>query len=137
MVARRWGMTVVALRLPFTDSTERIDWFSDVSTKDPTMGVNDGWAYLHSRDAAHAMLLSLTAGLDGVHVFYVAARDTTVPYATSELLDRYAPDVPRRRAFSGREPAVDVEDARRLLGFEAEYALDLDLLPLPKELATR
>jgi nucleoside-diphosphate-sugar epimerase len=137
MVVRRAGMAVVALRFPYTQSAEGIDWYSGVVTADPVRGVNDGWAYLHNRDAARASLLSLTAGLSGLNVFHLAAPDTLVPYATAELLDRYAPDVPRRRELSGREPAVDVEDARRLLGFEAEYALDLEELPLPKELAPR
>jgi nucleoside-diphosphate-sugar epimerase len=135
MVARRWETTVVALRFPFTDSTETIDWYTGILIDDLAMGVNDGWSYLHVRDAARAALLSLTAGLSGFHVFHVAARDTAVPYLTAELLDRYAPRVPRRRAFVGRETAVDLTDAREVLGFEPEYTLDLDPLPLPLELA--
>jgi nucleoside-diphosphate-sugar epimerase len=135
MVARRWETTVVALRFPFTDSTETIDGLSKISTDDPARGVKEGWSYLHVDDAARASLLSLTAELSGVHVFQVAARDTTVPYLTAELLDRYAPDAPRRRAFVGRESGVDLTDARQVLGFEPEYALDLDPLPLPRELA--
>lgn len=137
MVSRRWGTTIVALRLPYVNATDGVDWYSGVVTESPVRGVNDGWAYLHVEDAARASLLSLVADLAGVNVFHVAARDTLVPYATAALLDRFAPDVPRRRAFVGREPALDTTQARRLLGFEADYALDLDERPLPQELAQR
>ena len=131
MVSRRWGTSVVALRFPFTKSSEAIALYSGLSTDDPVLGVNDGWAYLHARDAARASFSALTAGLSGFHAFHVAARDTVVPYLTSDLLDRYARDVPRHRAFVGRETAIDLTDARQLLGFEAEFALDLEPRPLP------
>lgn len=136
MVARRWGTTVVALRFPHVNTTEGIHWYSGIVTEAPVRGVNDGWAYLHTDDAARASLRALTAELPGFTALHVAARDSLVPYATSELLDRYAPDVPRRRELVGREPALDTTQARRLLGFEADFALDLELQPLPKEPAS-
>jgi nucleoside-diphosphate-sugar epimerase len=135
MVARRWERTVVALRFPHTNDTQGTRWFSGLSTDDPAIGVNDGWSYIHVDDAARAVVASLTAELSGFHVFHVAARDSTTPYATEDLLDRYAPDVPRRRSFVGREPALDLTDARVILGFEAAYALDLEPRALPQELA--
>jgi nucleoside-diphosphate-sugar epimerase len=138
MVSRRWGTTVVALRFPFTKAADQIEAYSRIVTEDPELGVSDGWAYIHPRDAARASLASLAADISGLHVLHVAARDTTVPYLTSDLLDRYAPGVPRRRAFAGRETALDLTDARRVLGFEAEYALDLEPRPLPaQELAKK
>lgn len=138
MVARRWGMSIVALRFPFTKTVDKIEAYSKVVTEDPELGISDGWAYIHPRDAARASLASLTAGTSGFNVFHVAARDTTVPYLTSDLLDHYAPGVARRRVFNGRESALDLTDARRVLGFEAEYALDLEPRPLTaKELAQR
>lgn len=137
MVARRWGTTVVALRLPHTNTTEGLDWYSGVVTDDLASGVNEGWAYLHSGDAARACLLALAADLSGLTVLQVAARDTLVPYPTLELLDRYAPGVPRLRRFEGREAPVDTSAAQRLLGFEPEYALDLEELPLPREPVAR
>jgi nucleoside-diphosphate-sugar epimerase len=137
MVARRWDATVVALRFPHTNDTAGTRWFSDLSTEDPSVGVNDGWSYIHVDDAARAACASLTVDLEGFHVFHVAAPDSTTPYLTSDLLDRYAPGVPRRSELVGRVPAVDLTDAKRLLGFEAEYALDLEPQPLPQELAGR
>ena len=137
MISRRYGTSIVALRLPFCNSTEQIEWWSGYTADDPRNGVCDGWSYLHARDAGRAALASLEAALEGFNVFHVAAPDTCVPYATEELLDRFAPGVPRRRAFEGREVAVDLTDAKRLLGFEAEYALDLETRPLPQELVAR
>jgi hypothetical protein len=61
----------------------------------------------------------------------VAADNTLVPYRTEELLDRYAPRVPRTRRFVEREVAVDLTRARTLLGFRAEHQLELSTRPLP------
>ncbi|HET7568678.1 MAG TPA: NAD(P)-dependent oxidoreductase [Gaiellaceae bacterium] len=137
MVVRRYGTSVTVLRLPHTNTTEGLAWYSGVVADDPASGVNEGWGYLHSRDAARACLLALTAGLDGLAVLQVAARDTLVPFPTAELLDRYAPGVPRRRAFAGRETALETATAERALGFEPEFALDLEERPLPQETAVR
>jgi nucleoside-diphosphate-sugar epimerase len=137
MISRRYGTSITALRLPFCNSTEQVEWWSQYSTDDPTNGVCDGWSYLHARDAGRAALASLQAGLVGFNAFHIAARDTCVPYLTEELLDRYAPGVPRRRALEGREVAVDLTDAKQRIGFEAEFVLDLEPRPLPQEVAAR
>jgi nucleoside-diphosphate-sugar epimerase len=131
MVARRWGTTIVALRLPWTHiAQDELVAFSERHTRDPSLGVREGWAHIDSRDAARAALLALTRGLEGFHVICVAARETLVPYPTEELLERYAPDVPRRRAFTGRETPMDLTEAERVLGFRPEFALELEPVPL-------
>jgi hypothetical protein len=54
-----------------------------------------------------------------------------VPYPTEDLLDRYAPRVPRLRRFPGREVPIDLTRARTLLGFRAEHPLEIEDRPLP------
>ena len=62
---------------------------------------------------------------------FVAADETNVPYPTDDLLDRYAPGVPRLRSFPGREVPIDLTRARTLLGFRAEHLLPVEPAPLP------
>lgn len=131
MVVRRWGMTIIALRLPFTHDEDGIAEYSGFCTRDPRLGLRDGWSYLHVRDAGRAVQRGLTADVAGCHVLHVAAPDTTVPYHTEDLLDRYAPHVERRRALPGRTTGVDVTTARDLLNFEADWSIDLTPIPLP------
>jgi hypothetical protein len=49
---------------------------------------------------------------------HVAARDVFVDRPTEELLDEFAPGVPRREAYPGRAAPIDTSRAKALLGFE-------------------
>lgn len=128
-VARRYGMTVVALRFPFVgsldgaapgwDLTGRAARFAD----DPALGTAELWLYLETRDAARALELALQVPEPGAHAVFVAADRTVVPYRTEDLLDAYHPVVPRRRALPGRTAPVDLSRAARLLGFTANHLL--------------
>lgn len=131
MVANRWGATVVALRFPFTQRPDVIREASDHFTLHPREQLTEGWSYLDTRDAARAIELGLTAELHGAHAFYLAASDTTVPYRTQDLIDRFAASVPRKREFVGREVPIDLGDAERLIGFRAEHLLNLSERDLP------
>ncbi|MFG1625026.1 NAD-dependent epimerase/dehydratase family protein [Kribbella sp. NPDC049227] len=131
MMTRRHGLTVVALRLPFVaDDRRRRDRLA-ATTADPLYGSAELWAYLDLRDAARALRLALTAPVSGFHPVLVAAPQTLAPYPTDELLARYHPTVPVRRALPGRAVPMDLSRARDLLGFTAEHRVELDLRPLP------
>lgn len=120
---KRYGMTVVALRLPFLggiadtirDRAERV-------AQDPAFGTaaREFWTYLETRDAARACLLGLTEPPSGCHIVSVAAPNTLAPYPTEQLLAAYHPNVPRRRAFPGRTAPFDLTRANDLLHFRAE-----------------
>ena len=47
------------------------------------------------------------------------------PYPTQQLVDRFLPDVPRRREFAGREVPIDLRRAA-LIGFTAEHLWPLE-----------
>ena len=123
MATRHWGIDIVALRFPRTAEREALLQHAAEAARHPADGVNEGWSYLDSRDAARAIELSLLSGSRGAHAVFVAADDTTVPFPTDDLLDRHAPDVPRLRSFLGREVPIDLTRARTLLGFRAEHLL--------------
>lgn len=131
MMARRHGMSVVALRLPYVSDAE--GGLADAAHRyatEPARGASEMWSYLDVRDAARAMLLAvqLPSGA-GAHVAFVAAPDTLAPFETEWLLDRFHPGVPRRRRFAAREVPLDLTPARDLLGFTAMYPWRADSVP--------
>jgi nucleoside-diphosphate-sugar epimerase len=131
MVHRPWGLDSIGFRFPFVGPAERLAEYSKGAAKNPARGAREGWSYLDVRDAAKAVELALVVPVTGSVPVYVAADNTRMPYRTEELLDRYAPGVPRNRRFVEREVAVDLTRARTLLGFRAEHELELPTLTLP------
>jgi nucleoside-diphosphate-sugar epimerase len=121
MASLQYGMTVVALRLPFVGAfDDRLPAVAARYADDPAAGAADVWSYLDARDAGRAMLSALSPAEPGCHVVYVAAPETLAPYPTEELLDRFHPGVPRP-AFAGRSVPIDLKPARDLLGFEVRH----------------
>jgi nucleoside-diphosphate-sugar epimerase len=126
---RRYGMTVVALRLPFLGGLD--DTIRERAARvaiDPAFSnaAREFWSYLDTRDAARACVLALTEPPAGCHIVSVVAPTTLAPYPTEQLLDAYHPDVPRRRAFPDREAPFDLRRAHDLLHFSAELVWDTE-----------
>lgn len=127
MMARRYGMSVVALRYPFIGGVgDRLTTHARAIAEDPGRGAHDLWTYLDVRDAAIAALLALEVGGAGAHVVQLAAPLTLAPYPTEDLLRRYHPRAERRRAFPGRTAPIDTSRAERLLGFAPSYVLEIE-----------
>lgn len=133
MASRHWGIDVLAYRFPATTEWANLKRHSAGLTDRPGNpgSVREGWSYLDVRDAAKAVYLGLITESTGAQVVFVAAPNTLVPYPTQELLERYAPAVPRLRRFVGREVPIDLTVAKSLIGFEAEHVLDLPGKELP------
>jgi len=122
MMARRYGMTVVALRYPFVGGFgDRLTTMAQTLRADPAPGATFLWAYLEDRDAATVACLALTAPLRGYQLFTVAAPDILHHRGTEELLDEYLPGVPRRRPLPGRTTPWDISAATEVLGFRPEH----------------
>ncbi len=126
MAARRWGMTVVAMRFPYTATSEMIEKRATDATTDPERGraaAKELWAYLDVRDAAiaveRAIASSESGGIAGSVVVNVIADDVLLDRNLSDLLAEWHPDVPWRA--SGGRCAYAVDRARKLIGFEARY----------------
>jgi nucleoside-diphosphate-sugar epimerase len=131
MIHRRYGMTVVALRLPFVgDPDERLPQAARRYAEQPADGAADVWSYLDVRDAARALVASVAPARPGRHVIYVAAPQTLAPYPTEQLLDRFHPGVPRP-PFAGRTVPIDLDPARELLNFTAEHLWPVEERDLP------
>ncbi|GAA3698618.1 NAD(P)-dependent oxidoreductase [Nonomuraea antimicrobica] len=123
-MARRYGMGVVTLRLPFVGGFgERLREFADRCAADPGLHARGLWAYLETRDAARACLLALDVPGPGARTVLVAAPETLVPQPTEELMRRYHPATELRRPLPGRTVPVDLTAAAELLGFTARFTL--------------
>lgn len=131
LMARRHGMTIVALRLPFLGGLDdSIRLRAERVAADPgyATAAREFWTYLDTRDAARAAILGLTEPPPGSHVITVAAPTTLAPYPTEQLLDAYYPGVPRRTPFPGRTAPFDLGRARAVLHFEAQWRYETELL---------
>jgi nucleoside-diphosphate-sugar epimerase/GNAT superfamily N-acetyltransferase len=120
MMARQYGMTVTALRLPFVGDHERLARAAAAYARDPAAGAAEVWSYLDARDAARALLAALTPATPGYHTLYVAAPETIAPFPTEDLVTTYHPGVPHP-PFPGRTVPIDLAPARGLIGFDAVF----------------
>nr|WP_062331566.1 NAD(P)-dependent oxidoreductase [Herbidospora sakaeratensis] len=128
MMARRFGMGVVALRYPLLGGPgDKFDTTAARYADDPGSGAAELWTYLDDRDAARAAWLAVTAPLTGYHAVFVTAPNTLAPQPTEELLDRFHPGVERRRPFEGREAPIDLTVAETLLGFRARHLFPMEV----------
>jgi nucleoside-diphosphate-sugar epimerase len=123
MASRRWGMDIVALRFPFVGNEERLAAHGALVRADPARFMREGWSYLDSRDAARAIYLALTAPVSGTEVIALAAADNFLDEPIAELITRFAPTVPVRRALAERASAIDTTRAETILGFVPEHSI--------------
>ncbi|GLW10240.1 epimerase [Microtetraspora sp. NBRC 13810] len=127
MMARRHGMSVVALRFPLLGGPgDKLGKTAARYADDPGSGVKELWTYLDLRDAAHAAFLAVTRPVSGYHAVFVTAPDILAPQPTEELLDRFHPEVERRAPLPGRAVPIDLGRAERLLGFTAGHPYTRD-----------
>lgn len=124
MAASRWGLRIIALRLPLTADDERLEHAARAARADPESAVREGWSYLHRQDAARAFADSVRVAGEGCDILFLSADDTLLLEPTEDLLDRWAPHVPRRSRLEGRAAAIDTSRARELIGFSPTRRLD-------------
>jgi nucleoside-diphosphate-sugar epimerase len=79
------------------------------------------WGYVDVRDVAQVIRRGLDAPIEGAEICIVAAADTVMTRPSTELMAEVYPDVPLRRAVSGRETLLSIDRARELLGYEPEH----------------
>jgi len=89
---------------------------------DPTQRLWNMWTYIDNRDAAQAIELALHYAPRGKDEFFITNDDTVMLTPTSELLEKYYPDVPRKKEFSGREVVLSNAKAKRVLGFKPKHS---------------
>lgn len=131
MMHRRYGMDIVALRLPYVCTEPVIAERLRATIADPGMAATESWSYLDVRDAAQAVFRALIAQTTGARPIFVAAPQILAPYPTEDLIRRYHPDSEIRRPIPGRETPIDLGPSAELLGFQARHVASIDQEPLP------
>ncbi|MQA24476.1 MAG: NAD-dependent epimerase/dehydratase family protein [Micromonosporaceae bacterium] len=116
MFARRYQMSVVALRLHWVATAAEIHHRVATLAADPGVGARELWGYVEHLDAARAVCAA--AGVrDGFHTVQVCAPDTLSATPTQELLLRFHPGAAVRAPLPGCSGLWSADRARRILGF--------------------
>jgi nucleoside-diphosphate-sugar epimerase len=129
MLNRRWGLPLTGLRFPLVrDITENGGrtfgaHIRKVMADDPRRAACEGWSYLHTGDAARAVVAALTHDTPPAPGILVAAPNTFLAYPTADAIARYAAEVPHK-PIEGRQVGLDLTLAERHMGFTAETLLD-------------
>ncbi|SDD86140.1 NAD-dependent epimerase/dehydratase family protein [Auraticoccus monumenti] len=125
MAHSRWGTDVLAIRFPLVRDSEALREYAGRAHEDAELARlgREGWAYLDIRDAVTVIEAGLERPLTGAHVVLATAADVLLDTPTAELLRRWAPDVPCRKEFGGREGLVALDRARELLGWSPRHSV--------------
>lgn len=128
MLARRHGMTVVALRFHWVATAAEIARRVREVRADPEFGrsVAELWGYLEIGEAARACRAALAVA-EGTHAVNVTAPDTLSEIPTADLLARFHPSTHQRHALSGTASAWSTTRAREVLGFAPRWSWRTEL----------
>lgn len=77
------------------------------------------WTFIHTDDSTQAFEKAILADFEGAHPLFVNSDRNSLNYDTETLLSLFHPEVTRRiRPIQGAESPVNIDRARRLIGFE-------------------
>lgn len=119
-INRQTGIPFVGLRISNimepSDYARFESWQDDARVRKWNL-----WGYVDARDVATACRLAVEGDTTGAEVAIVAAADTVMRCDSADLMAEVFPDVPLRRAVSGRETLLAIDHARALLGYEPAH----------------
>lgn len=133
MVHSSRGLEITGLRFPLTrDITEDGgrsfgNHLRQSMSTDPRRQAAEGWSYLDVSDAARSIELALLHDTPPAPGLLVAAPLTYLSTPTAAAIAQFAPQS-EQRPVTGRDVALDLGAATRLLGFHAALLLD-DVAP--------
>jgi nucleoside-diphosphate-sugar epimerase len=113
----RWsGIPFVGLRLPNVIAREEY-WLFPSFQDDPLARKWNLWSYVDEGHVAQSVRLALEADLKGADSFNIAAADTVMEQPSRELMAEVFPGVPIAERVGGNDTLMDIDKARRLLGY--------------------
>ncbi|BAO90567.1 NAD-dependent epimerase/dehydratase family protein [Caballeronia cordobensis] len=89
--------------------------------ENPALRKRIAWSYIDGRDLATAARLAIEKDGLGFQVMNVAADDVSSDLPTAELLKRFYPDVPLKKALGESETLLSNDKLKRLLGWQQAY----------------
>jgi nucleoside-diphosphate-sugar epimerase len=106
MVARRYGMSTAALRLPNISSVETVIERSEATEKDIAYAHKELWAYLTTADAADAICAAAEADFHGAVVANVVSRQSLARVDAVQRAREFFPDARFGGGTSGYTTAI-------------------------------
>jgi nucleoside-diphosphate-sugar epimerase len=89
---------------------------------DPGFRKKIAWSYIDARDLGEIVRLAIEKDGLGYQVFNAANDDCSSNLPTAELLRRFYPNVPVKRALGEYETLLSNRKAREVLGFKAQHS---------------
>jgi nucleoside-diphosphate-sugar epimerase len=116
----RWdpAFSITALRFSNVMTPDDYAGFADFTAESRKWNL---WGYIDARDAAQAVLLSLTRAKPGFDRFIIANADTVLDVPNSELLAAHFPTVEVRGEIGEHDTLLSIAKARRELGYEPRF----------------
>lgn len=119
----RWtpGMTIVSLRFSNVFAAEDYAELAAIQ-ENPRWRKMNLWSYVDAEDAGEACRLAVEADLDGHHRMIIAAADTLMDGATSDLAAEFLADVPVRGALEGHMSFLSSRTAAEKIGYKPQFS---------------
>ncbi|MEY9120567.1 NAD-dependent epimerase/dehydratase family protein [Bradyrhizobium yuanmingense] len=113
-------LRITCLRLSNVMDPEEYRRFEDWQN-DPTQRLWNFWTYVDNRDVAQAIARAIEYDVRGKDEFFITNDETVMRASTEELLDKYFPNVERRKTFHANQVVLSNEKAKRVLGYMPEH----------------
>lgn len=117
----RTGIDIYGLRINNVIEPHEYASMFPAFVEDAALRRRNIFAYIDARDLGHMVDCCLRTDGLGYQVFNVANADTSVGADAAEIIKRFYPDVPIRRAISGNETFYAIDKARQLVGFDPKH----------------
>ncbi len=118
---RRFGIDIYALRIGnVMEPHEYAEKFAGFA-KDPGQRRRIAFSYIDARDLGQIVDLCLKKDGLGFQVFNAANDTNSVPQPNAELLARFFPNVPLKRAVGDNESLLSNQKIREVLGFQEQH----------------
>lgn len=120
---RTWNMTTAALRLTWVWGDKETQDRIDTEAFDDEVYAPYFWSYVDALDVAEAVYRALTTpDIPGFGVYNITGADTMSEVETSELVERFYPDIELKRQFTGRESLFDCSRAQEAFNYRAQHS---------------
>ena len=119
--ALRSGFDIYALRIGNVIEPHEYETFVPQWIADPAFRKKIAWSYIDARDLGEIIRLAIEKDGLGFQVFNAGNDDTSSDLPTQELLKRFYPNVPVRRALGEREALFSNRKLREALGFRQAH----------------
>ncbi|PQA96988.1 epimerase [Chryseobacterium shigense] len=113
-------MRITCLRLSNVMNPEEYKKFEGWQN-DPKERLWNMWTYIDNRDVAQSIELAIQYDIRGKDEFFITADKTVMRTPTQELVDKYYPEIEKRKQFEGNEVVISNSKAKKVLGFAPKY----------------